>query len=141
MSDHFTDLHEIHHIGDMSDHTVNGENISNGVRNSFSQEYARADGIHEWAVKNPQGGEDVYHGTTLYEKTIPTGHGSHDIYDSQMHLKGTVIPNVHHGHDVWQGGSLVESSLPLGHGVSTVMNYSDPIAHLSEYSMSKLVLE
>jgi hypothetical protein len=140
MSDHFVDLHEVHDFGNMSDHTANGEDVSTGVQNSFSQDYARADGIHEWAVKNPQGGEDVYHGTSLYERTIPTIHGAHDIYDSQLHPKATVIPNVHHGHEVLEGGSTVESSIPLGHGVYSVMNHGDPIAHLSEYSMSKLVL-
>lgn len=141
MSDHTADFHQVHDIGDMSEHLMDGDLVSTGVHNAFSQDYHRADGIREWAVKNVEGGEDVYHGTTLYEKTIPTGHGTHDVYDAQMHYKATIEPNVHHGHDVLHGGDLIESSIPLGHGASTVMNYDDPIAHLSEYSMMKLVLE
>jgi hypothetical protein len=91
-------------------------------------------------VKNAQGGEDVYHGTSFFERTIPTGHGKHDIYDSQMHLKGSVVPNVHHGHDVLHGANLVDSSMPLGPGASTVMHYGDPIAHYSEHVWTKLIL-
>jgi hypothetical protein len=58
-----------------------------------------------------------------------------------MQLKATIHPNMQHGHDVLHGGTLLESSIPLGHGATTVLNYSDPLAHLSEYSMTKLVLE
>jgi hypothetical protein len=141
MTDFFSDLHHINHFGDMSEHTVNGDMVSTGVKNAFSQDYSRADGIHEWAVPNGAGGTDVYHGTTLYEKIVPHGHGEHDVYDSDMQLKGTVSSNVHGGHDVVHDGTLVESSMPAGYGFFSVLNYSDPLSHLSEYSMSKLVLE
>lgn len=140
MSGNFTDLHEVHHVGDMSEHTINGEDISTGIKTSFSESYSTADGGHEWAVKNAQGGDDVYHGTSLFERTIPTGHDTHDVYDAQMHLKGSVVPNVHHGHDVLYGGNLIDSSMPLGHGASTVMHYSDPVAHYSEHVWTKLIL-
>jgi hypothetical protein len=140
MIGHFADLNQTHSIGGMSDHSVNGDMVSTGVKNAFSQDIARTDGTHEWVVQNAQGGHDVYHGSTLFEKTIPTGHGSHGVYDSQMQLKATIHPNMQHGHDVLHGGTLIESSMPLGHGASTVMHYSDPLIHLSEYSMTKLVL-
>ena len=140
MSDQFADLHQIHHTGDMSDHTINGVNASSGVEGVHSQEYTTSDGTHEWVVSNPEGGKDVYHGSILHERTIPTGHGTHDVYDSQMHLKATITPNVHGGHDISHDGNVTESSLPLGHGAFTVLNYGDPLLHLSEYVMTKLFL-
>jgi len=140
MSDPFFDVHQIHHFGDMSEHSINGDDVSTGVTGHGSEEFTRSDGVHEWAVKNAEGGEDVYHGSTLYEKTVPGVHGSHDVYDPQMQLKGTIVPNVHHGHDVLNAGNVVESVLPIGHDTSTVMHYADPLAHFSEYTWTKLIL-
>ena len=140
MSDQFVDLHQIHHFGDMSEHSVDVHDLSTSVNSHGSENITRSDGIHEWAIKNAEGGEDIYHGSALYEKTIPGVHGSHDVYDSHMQLKATVVPNVHHGHDVLHGASLIESSIPSGHETSTVMHYSDPLAHLSEFTWTKLIL-
>jgi hypothetical protein len=141
MTDSFFDFHQISQIGDMSEHTINGDMVSTGIKNGFSQDYFSADGTHEWAVPDGAGATDVHHGTSLYEKVVPHGHGVNDVYDSDMHLKATVAPNVHGGHDVTQNGTLIESSMPLGHGSFSILNYSDPLSHLSEYGMSKLVLE
>jgi hypothetical protein len=141
MTDHFTDVHQMHHIGNIFEHSLDGQDVSMGIKMPLGEELTRADGIHELAIKNPQGGEDVYHGTSLVEKIIPNAAGGHDVYDANMHLKGSIIPNVHHGHDVLHEGNLVESTLPIGHGVSTVMHYEDPLAHYSEFAMTKLILE
>ena len=140
MIDQFADQNHMFHDGDISQHTINGELISTGVTNAFSQDYFLSDGAHEHAVPNAEGGMDVYKDGALHERIIPDGHGSHHVYDSQMQLKATINPNMLHGHDVLHDATLLESSIPGIHGASTVLNYSDPLAHLSEYSMTKLVL-
>ena len=141
MTGFYSDLHHINHVGDMSEHTVNGDMVSTGVKNSFSLSYSTADGTHEWAVPNGAGGTDVYHGTSIYERIVPNSHGSYHVYDSDMRLKATVSSNPHGGHDVLHDGTLLESSMPAGYGTFGVLHYGDPLSHLSEYSMSKLVLE
>lgn len=139
MSDHFGDVHQILHSGNLSDHLADGEHISTGIKNAFSDHYFMGDGSHESVYPDAAGGKVVYHDGQMYERVVPDGHGSHNVYDGQMHLKATIGPEINHGHTVFHDGLVVSSQL-LGHGASTVMHYSDPLLHLSEYSMTKLVL-
>jgi hypothetical protein len=146
MTANFTDFHQFSHNGDISHHSINGEHVSTAFKNTFGgHDYINnQDHMFASTMKNVFGGKDVMHGGELHERTIPNVFGGHDVYDANMHLKLATLKNVHGGHDTLSHGKLTSTSIPTGHGTSTVFHWgsgsTDPLAHVGEYVMSKLVL-
>lgn len=74
---------------------------------------------------NIMGGEDVYHGNELSHVTIPNQEGGVDVYDGHMQQQGISMPNEFGSEDYlsFQGNS------------NELMQYEDPLAHVSDYRM------
>ncbi|HYD16457.1 MAG TPA: hypothetical protein VEB03_00470 [Candidatus Nanoarchaeia archaeon] len=146
MTNHFADHHQFVHNGDITHHSVNGEHVSTAFKNTFGGHdyFDNHNHMFESTTKNVFGGKDVMHNGQLQERSMPNVHGGHDVYDGNMQLKVSTLKNVHGGHDALSHGKLVSTSIPTGHGTSSVFHWgagnTDPLAHVGEYVMSKLVL-
>jgi hypothetical protein len=146
MSDYFVDNHQFVDLGDMTHHTVNGEHRATAIENVFGgHDYTNNHShLFESTMKNPMGGTDVTRDGHLTERTVPNALGGHDVFDGNMQLKLSTVKNEHGGHDTLSEGKLISTSIPTGHGTSTLVHWnngnSDPLAHVGEFVMSKLVL-
>ena len=76
---------------------------------------------------NVFGGHDVYDGSHhLQEVSIPNVEGGMDFYDGSMHQTGMSMDNIYGGEDYLSSGS----------NINDILNYSDPLGHVSDYKMT-----
>lgn len=71
---------------------------------------------------NGIGWQNVYHGHELSQVAVPHDIGTTDLFDGNMHYQGTMMPDGLGGEDY----------LSMTGNSETIMNYSDPLAHVND---------
>lgn len=123
--------------GDISTHNVDGHLSSIGIKGLFgSKTFFGSDGhIIGHTEPNILGGKDVWNGTHLVSKTVPTQDGYNDLIHPEHsvhfnHIGNTTTAMTADGHQF-----VIQNP---GNGFHTVMTFADPLMHIGEYSMPGL---
>jgi hypothetical protein len=123
--------------GDISNHIVDGDLASIGIKGLFgAKTFFGSDGqLIGHTEPNTLGGKDVWDGTHLVSKTIPTQDGYTDLIHPENSVEFTHVGNTTTAMTADGHHFVIQD---LGHGFHTVMNFADPLMHIGEYSMPGL---
>jgi hypothetical protein len=136
MHDH---IHSYTDHNDLSTHHVDGELTSIGIKGLFGgKTYLSPDG-HMIGRTEPNvlGGKDTFHEARLVDHNVSYKNGVIDPLHpehSYTTIKGLGGTHIQHA-----DGSEVHYQ-DLGHGFTSVMNFSDPLMHISSYKVPPINL-
>lgn len=134
--------HQFLDNGGITTHSVDGELASIGIKGLFGgKTFFGSDGHLIGHVEpNAFGGKSIYHGLdpNPISRLIPTPDGYSDANhpgSDSLHLMklGNTTVGTHEGNTQFM-------AYDLGHGFPSVMSFSDPLLHLTDYLMPQLHL-
>ncbi len=128
----------------------------NAFDNIFGGHDYNLDGNMYHTEDNIFGGENIYENGNFVASSKDNIYGGHDYYDSDYTHVASTKSNIHGGEDVygadWSYQGSSNASNFMGNGsmqmfdtmevgnCSTILGYSDPLAHVGNYIMPSLLL-
>lgn len=134
--------------------------IFHAFDNIFGGHDYSVDGHWYHTQDNIFGGEDIYEDGTLAANTHDNIFGGEDIYDNNHRLLLSTNSNIFGDHDIYSGdhnylgtthdtptgmeyidqsGAYAFSVQDMGN-ITTILGYSDPLAHVGNYIMPSMIL-
>lgn len=133
-------VHQILEHGDMSSHHVDDHLASTGIKGLFGgKTFFGGDGqLIGHTEPNAFGGKNVFSGLdpNPIAQTVATPDGHANL--AHPGEDGLHILKIGNATSATHDGSPVYVAHDLGHGFHSVMTFSDPLLHLSEYSVPSL---